>query len=126
MLEKSKSELIGLWKSDAEKTLGSMREVEGINGTVRKKFENDYFGHLIAEFTGEKGRVYFDRDEENVQAMKVFAPYKLLKENSEEFVIQYYDDYCAEEVTKVLRREGDCYWLTVPKWKFREYFRRVD
>jgi hypothetical protein len=126
MLEKDKSELIGVWKSDAEKTLGSMRKVEGINCTARKHFENDFFGHLIAEYTGEKGRVYFDRDEENLEGMKVFAPYKLLRENSEEFVIQYYDDYFDEEVTKVLRREGDCYWLTVSKWKFREYFRRVE
>ncbi|WP_155238687.1 hypothetical protein [Teredinibacter turnerae] len=119
------SELVGIWKSDAVRTLASMRQVEGISCKAKELFKNDFFGHLIAEYTSNQGRSYFDRDEDNAEGMKDFSPYLMLEETPEKFVIQYHDDLTDSEVTKELRREGNCYWLPVSKWEFREYFCRI-
>ena len=125
-IQKNSSELQGVWKSDSEMTLASMRSVEGISCKAKELFEGDFFGHLIAEYTDNQSRFYFDRDEDNSEGMKDFSPYKLLEETPEKFVIEYYDDLTGGKVTKELWREGSCYWLPVSKWKFREYFCRIN
>lgn len=124
-IHKKESELVGIWKSNSEKTLASMREVEGISCKAKRLFEGDFFGHLIAEYTDVQGRFYFDREEDNTEGMKEFSRYRLLEETPEKFVIEYYDGLTESEVTKELWREGGCYWVLVSKWEFREYFCRI-
>lgn len=98
----TKSELIGVWKSDSEKTLRSMRNVDGITCKAKQLFENNFFGHLIAEYTERKSRFYFDRKDDNTAGMKSFSPYRLVEETAEKFVVQYFDELENEEITKEL------------------------
>ena len=123
---KTQSDLFGVWKSNESKTLDSMRSVYGVSEQARELFENDFFGHLIAEYGDGEGRYYFDREEDNVEGMKNFKPYELLEENESVFTIKYFDDFEEKEVTKTLNREGECYYLLVSKWNFREYFCKVE
>jgi len=124
--ENNKSELVGVWKSNAEKTLASMRSTDGITKKAKNLFENDFFGHLVAEYRKNDGRVYFDKDEENTVDMKEFSPYELLEENKDKFVFKYYDQLEQTEKVVTLLREGDCYYMLVSKWNFREYMCKVE
>ena len=102
-----------------------MQAVSGITEKARKIFENDFFGRLIAEYRDSEGRVYFDRDGDNTEEMKTFYPYQVLEENEEIFVIRVHDELEGGQREVTLHRDGDCYYLPVPKWDFREYFCRV-
>lgn len=57
--------------------------------------------------------------------MKKFYPYQVLEENDEIFVIRAHDELESGEREVTLHRDGDCYYLPVSKWNFREYFCRV-
>lgn len=119
------NELIGVWKSDAEKTLQSMRSVEGIPEKSKQLLENNLFGHLVVEYREHEARSYFDADEHKATAMKAFYPYRLTEASKDAFVVHYYDETEGKYLTKTLRREGDCYFMPVTKWNFHEYFCRV-
>ncbi|MDO3388529.1 hypothetical protein QWI17_21965 [Gilvimarinus sp. SDUM040013] len=66
------SGLFGVWKSNEAKALDSMRRVVGVSEKAKELFENDFFGHLIAECRADEGRYYFDREEDNIEGMKEF------------------------------------------------------
>lgn len=122
---KHKSALFGVWKSNEEKTLQSMRTVSGITNKARQLLKNDFFGHLIAEYRENDARAYFDRDKDNTEEMKKFYPYQVLEENKEFFVIRVHNELEGGEREVTLHRDSDCYYLPVSKWNFREYFCRV-
>jgi hypothetical protein len=126
LAEEATSELIGVWKSDEQKTLASMNQTTGVTKEAKKIFEDNLFGRLKTEFRKDEWRAYFDAEEDNVEGMEGFRPYALIEETDKEFIIEYYDEMNEEKVTKVLRREGDCYWLPVSRWQFREYFCKVS
>jgi hypothetical protein len=126
LAEGSASDLIGVWKSDEQKTLASMNQTTGVTKEAKKIFEDNFFGRLKTEFRKDEWRAYFDAEEDNVEGMEEFRPYTLIEETDKEFTIEYYDEMNEEKVTKVLHREGNCYWLPVSRWQFREYFCKVS
>ncbi len=120
------NELVGKWKSDAEKTLSTMRDNEEVTEQARVTFEDDLFGKLVAEYTLSGVRFYYEDDSENVEGMKVFRPYSILRQSNSEIVIRYLDQLTDEFIERVLHLENNCYYVLVSKWKFREYFCRMD
>jgi hypothetical protein len=117
--------LIGVWKSDEQKTLASMNQTTGVTKRAKEVFENDFFGRLNIEYRKDEWRSYFDGEEDGIDGNEIFLPYTLVEETDKEFIIEYYDEINEEKVTQILRREGDCYWLPVSRWQFREYFCKV-
>lgn len=123
---KHKSALIGVWKSNAAKTLQSVRSVDGVTEKAKRLFENDFFGHLIVEYREKEARSYFDQDADNIECIKEFYPYQLIEENEELFIVKEHDRLEDGEREVVMRREGDCYYVLFSKWNLREYFCRID
>ena len=52
--------LVGVWKSDAPRTVASMRATPGIPEDTRRALEADYYGHLVLEYGVDTVRAYFD------------------------------------------------------------------
>jgi len=121
-LAPEENELVGLWKSDAEKTLESMRLADGLSEKARRFFEDDFFGHLIAEYRENEARMYFDADSEDAQ----FCPYRLMEQNDRVFVIEHDEPAKGSGSVTTLIRDGDCYSIEVWNLGFREYFCRVN
>ena len=119
------NELIGTWKSNAEKTLLSMRSASGISDKAKKIFKDDFFGHLIVEYRKADVRVYFDRVEDNVEEMLEFYPYKLLEADDSKFVIESFDLLEKRDKVVTFNREGDCYYIEVSGMGFYEYFCKI-
>lgn len=129
-----KSELLGVWKSNEELTLKSMNSIDGVTQKAKDIFEDNFFGHLIAEYKESGARAYFDNCEAECDKtndcgsvcddFKKFSPYKLLEETDSFFVIRNYDELQSKEVEKTLYREGHCYYVLFSKWNIREYFCR--
>ncbi len=129
-----KSELLGVWKSNEELTIESMNSIVGVTQKAKDIFENDFFGHLIAEYKETEARAYFDNCEEECEKtnncgsvcddFKKFTPYELIEETDSYFIIQNYDELLSEDVEKTLYREDQCYYMLFSKWKIKEYFCR--
>lgn len=120
-----RGELIGVWKSDAKKTLASMESASGINDKAKKIFVDDFFGHLIVEYRKHDVRAYFDNIDDTIEEMLEFYPYKLLEADDSKFVVERYD--LLEQKNKVitLYRDGDCYFIEVSGMGFYEYFCKI-
>lgn len=99
-----------------------MNEVGGVSVKAKKVFANGFFGRLIAEYRKKDGRVYFGNKEENTEENYKYHPYTLIEESGEYFLISYFDLQEEKKIEIKLYREGDCYYLPVSQWNFREYF----
>ncbi|WP_188151470.1 hypothetical protein [Teredinibacter waterburyi] len=121
-----KSALVGKWKSNEEKSLKSMGDVEAMPDDVRKFMEKDFFGHLIAEYKETEARIYFDKKDLNTEESYKFSPYSLVREDEEYFLIKYFDKAENTDVTRKLKRTGNCYYLEVVEWGFNEYFCKIE
>lgn len=119
------SELIGVWKSNKQKTLESMGTVSGIDPKAKALFEGDFFGQMIVEFRRGESRAYFEDDSLNAEGTAHFSPYRLIVETKEFFLLQEIDESTGKTVETKLPREGDCYHLLVARWGFREYFCKI-
>ncbi|WHI47598.1 hypothetical protein [Microbulbifer sp. VAAF005] len=124
--EAKKSALVGVWKSNADRTISSMIKVQGVPEKARKFMEDDFFGHLFFEFTETEVRVYFDKEELNTEESHNFASYTLVSESEQYFELNHYDELEAREVTEILHREDNCFYREVAPWGFYEYFCKVD
>ncbi|MEO0574993.1 MAG: hypothetical protein AAF004_05980 [Pseudomonadota bacterium] len=118
MLEK----LQGSWKSDAERTLASMRSVTGVSARARKMFENDFFGHLIVDYRGETRRMVLDDEDYDTG----FTPFEIVDERDESVVLRAWDPMWEDFMLQEIFFEGDAYYVLTGKPLFREYFCRVD
>ena len=118
------NELLGFWKSDEQKTLASMNQVEGITDKARELFEEDFFGHLVTEYRESDTRSFFDNGD-NVEELLDYHSYKVLEVNPSRFRVLVYDPLEKKELEKTLWREGDCYYIHVSKWQFKEYFCKI-
>lgn len=119
------SELIGVWQSNKLKTLQSMEAVSGIDPKAKALFEGDFFGLMIVEFRQGEWRTYFEDENLNAGGTAHFTPYQLIAETKEFFVLQELDESIGKTIETKLLREGDCYYLIIARWGFREYFCKI-
>jgi len=115
--------IIGTWKSNAKMTLKSMNENPNVTKKAKELFSNDFFGHLIVIVRKKDSASYFDNEpHENL----IYEPYRILEKNKD-FMVTEYNDVTTGELEKTnIYFEGDCYYLLISKWQFREYFCRIQ
>lgn len=117
MIEK----LQGVWQSDADMTLDSMRGVTGMSPRAKAMLEDDFFGRLVVEYQGQTRRAYLQDDDYDTG----FEPFEIIDERAKSIVLREWnvvlDDYFTEEI----HFEDSCYYVFTGKPIFREYFCRV-
>lgn len=115
--------LLGTWKSDAIRTLKSVREDPTVKAEALRLFENDFFGHLVIHYTETEYCAYLD-NEEDVE--REYKPYRLLEENDSYFLIEsntILDD--GVESKKYYKEGPDCYYANFGNSRWFEYFVRI-
>lgn len=119
-------DLLGYWKSNEPKTLESMRATPGITEKAKELFEKDFFGKLVIEYKADTYRAKFEREEDNIEEFDQYYPYKILKKGEGYYLVESYSQHLEENETKKIYMDGNCYYVLVSKWNFREYFCRFD
>ncbi len=123
--EQPSNPLIGIWKSNSERTLASLNTVEGISDDARKYLKQNVFGLLTREFTATELRTYFGQVKAGEQSSK-FQPYRIVETNDNKIVIEHTDPLTNKKTVSTLYPEGECYYELVSKWQYKEYFCRED
>jgi len=118
-------DLLGYWKSDESKTLKSMRSTPGITEKSKELFENNFFGKLVVEYKEDTYRSKFELDEDNIKEFYKYYPYKVLEKGPNYYLLQGQDLLFGGTDTRKIYMDGDCYYVLITKWKFREYFCRI-
>lgn len=114
------SDLMGTWKSNEKKTLNSMESVSEIPEKTREFFQNDFFGKLVVVVKkGESAVYFFDDKPETLEFMK----HRIDKVSDSVFKVKYENE---NGLGSEIHLEGQCYTVVVSKWKFKEYFCRVE
>lgn len=114
---------VGIWQSNEEKTLASMRAMPGIPDKERETYENDFFGKLVNEIRADSFTTFFAND---VPASPVFIPAQIEVVSGDTIRMRYYHEYRKEYVEREITFENGCYTVPVGPWGFREYFCKVN
>ena len=114
--------LVGVWKSDAERTLDSMRATAGIPDERRRALESDYYGHLVLEYRADTVRAYFDDDDYDSGR----RPYRIVSADSERIVTSEWNERLGEFEESVAYRDGDCIYAIAADFGYREYYCPAD
>ncbi len=110
--------LVGVWKSDAPRTVASMRATPGIPEDIRHALEADYYGHLVLEYRAGTVRAYFDnRDYDSGR-----RPYRVLSADDERVVTSEWNELLGTFEESTAYRDGECIFGLAENWAFREYF----
>ena len=112
--------LVGIWKSDAKKSLASMNQAGDVSAEARELFENDFFGHLFIEYTETESRSWLDNDELESD----FEPYEVVEIGASHVTMRSYDELFGEDSDLTAFLEDDCYYVLTSKFNFKEYFCR--
>ena len=112
--------LFGVWKSNEEMTLDSMNQVDGVTEKARELLEDDFFGNLVVEYREKETRAINEKDDFDTG----FLPYEVLEVSEDRIRIKESSEILGETETTIYP-EGDCYYVIVSKFEFREYFCRV-
>jgi len=120
------SDLVGFWQSNKELTLKSMRETKGITPEASKLFGGDFFGQLIIEYRNDSYRALFIKPEDNVEALEKYYGYKIVEETEGFYLIESYDPLLEKNEIKKLYKAGNCNYLLVSRWQFKEYFCKIE
>lgn len=110
--------LVGAWKSDAPRTVASMRATPGIPEDTRRALEADYYGHLVLEYRVDTVRAYFDNSDYDSGR----RPYQVLSADAERIVTNEWNELLGEFEESTTYRDGECIFGLAPDWAFREYF----
>jgi len=108
----------GVWKSDARRTLESMRATPGIPDDTRRALEEDFYGHLVLEYRDGNVRAYFDNG--NYDSGR--RPYRVLEDEPERVVTSEWNELLGTSEETTTYRDGDCIFGLAAEWGFREYF----
>jgi len=110
--------IIGTWKSDAERTLQSMRQVADLPPRVRTHFENDYYGHLIVEYRVDTVRARFDNSGYDTD----YQPYEVISVSNEKIITSEWNEILQIFETSTTFIDGECLYGISAEYKFREYY----
>ena len=113
--------LLGVWKSDAPRTLESMRALDGIPADRRAALERDYYGHLTVEYRADvvRGRMDDGRYDSGYQ------PYKVVEATPEYVVTDEWNEILHEFRRSTTYFDGECIYGWAAEYRYREYFCRV-
>jgi len=110
--------IIGVWKSDAPRTIASMRATPGIPEDARRALEADYYGHLVLEYRDDTVRAYFDNS--NYDSGR--RPYQVVSADAERIVTNEWNELLRKFEEGTTYRDGECIFGLAAEWGFREYF----
>jgi len=110
--------IIGIWKSDAARTIDAVDDVDGISSEVRAAFAGDYFGHLIIEYQVDTVRAHFD----NTNYDSGYRPYEVVEVTDEYVITREWNEILRiyEESTTYI--DPPCIYGISAEYGFREYY----
>jgi len=121
-------DLIGIWKSNKELTLESIRQSKSEN--ITEKHEEIWsklgFGEEIYEYRKDKVRLSVDSMEEKFNFTDKYRRYSVLEVTDEYFEIKSYDIVFEKLMVKKLFRKGDCFYEYMSHYEFKNYYCRVN
>ena len=106
--------LQGKWRSDAARTLADIASRDTFEADAMNAVSQDFFGHMIHEWTCTGFRSYFD----NSEPAEAVA-YRIHDHEAESFIITMQAETALE---LKITMEGACYKIRVPGRQFYEYF----
>ena len=110
--------LLGTWKSDAERTVASMRATPNIPDARRAALADDYYGHLIVEYRRNAMRAHFDdRDYDSG-----YQPYHVVETTPERIVTDEWNEVLGEFQRTTTYFDGRCIYGLAAEYGYREYF----
>ena len=110
--------LLGVWKSDAGRTLVSMRATPGIPDAKRAALADDYYGHLIVEYRKDTVRAHFD----NSNYDSSYQPYKVVEATRERIVTDEWNEVLGDFQRTTTYFDGPCIYGLAAEYGYREYF----
>ena len=113
--------IIGVWKSDAARTIDAMDEVDSISAEVRTALAEDYFGHLFIEYRTDTVRAWFDNSDYDSGQ----RPYEVLEITDDYVVTREWNEILRiyEESTTYI--DPPCIYGVSAEYGFREYYCRA-
>jgi len=114
--------IIGTWKSDAERTLQSMRQVDDLSPNARSRFEDDFYGHLIVEYRVDTVRARFD----NAAYDTGYQPYEVVAVSDGEIVTREWNEILQIFETSTTYIDDECIYGISAEYEFSEYFCPVE
>jgi len=110
--------IIGVWESDADRTLQSMAAANNIPAEVQTLLSNDFYGHLTVEYRIDTVRAHFDNQNYDTG----YQPYEVVSVDGDVIVTREWNELreVFEESTTYL--DGECIYGINPDYGFREYF----
>lgn len=117
-------QILGKWQSDEAKTLEDMRQHPEIPANVQERFKHNYYGRLRLIIQKERSAAYFP-DQDLEEPIK-FGEHRFLQQGDNYLDIGFYNS--EEQRDDVIRWyfEGEYMYTYVPKWQFREYYKKLD
>ena len=112
--------LVGIWKSNEEKTIASMLSLEGVTDNAKELFTNNFFGKLEVTFKRSKMKSFLSG--EDFEGNDEYIDYQVMEIRPESITIRYFNKLLEDFESQKLTFEGNCYYVLVSKWKFKEYF----
>ena len=106
--------LQGKWKSDAARTLADFAARETLKAGAANAISQDFFGHMIHEWTCTEFRAYLDDSEPGEAVM-----YKIHDRESEYFIVTVHGE---TEFELQVALEGACYKVRILGRQSHEYF----
>jgi hypothetical protein len=120
-------DLLGVWKSNEEMTLASMRATPGVTKKAKDIFENDFFGRLIIEYKIDSYRARYEDEEDNIDEFHHYYPYRVLDRGDNYYILETRIPLVKDNLRqKTIYMDGECYYQLVSRWNFREYFCRIQ
>jgi len=114
LCESAPCPLHGTCKSDATRTLADIAANDAMSRTSMNAISNDFFGHMIHEWTCTELTAKFDY-QPHYQPMA----YRIAEHTSEFLLVTFPGD---EEGDLRLVWEGDCYKIRFGNNRYHEYF----
>ncbi len=106
--------LQGTWKSDAPRTLADIAANDAMSPRAMSALSDDFFGHMIHEWTCTELRGGFDRDPPPEP-----VTYRIAEQTAEHLLVTFPG---KEETDLRLVWEGNCYKIRFADRQYHEYF----
>jgi hypothetical protein len=115
------SALVGVWRSDAARTLASMRATPGIPEDRRRALADGYYGHLTVEYASDTVQARFD----NSSYDSGRRPYRVVAATRGYIVTDEWNELLRKFERSTTYVDGDCIYGLAADYGYREYFCRV-
>jgi len=117
-------EILGKWQSDEAKTLEDISRHPEIPADALKTYKNHYYGRLRLIIQKDRSAAYFT-DQDLNEPIK-FGAHKFSEQGDNYLDISFFDEASKKEDVIRWYFDGKYMYTIVSKWKFREYYRKLD